>query len=133
MIALKLPRKANLFYIFQTGYGLASYPIGIFTTFTTIYYLAVNNIPFLKEIFPRFEYFLIVGLLLGLPTFLALGQFYLHSDLNKASTRTHPYSSLLVPTQLPMYQAVADLARLHGLVSQADEIDALVQKSRKKW
>lgn len=128
---MKMPRKANLLYLFQVGYGLVQLPLGLFSFATTIYYLLVNNIPFLKEIFPEFWIFLVLGGSVGIPTCLIIGQLYLSSELNKASTRVHPYSQLLIPTQLPMYRAQAKLCREHGLVAEAEEIEALVRKSEK--
>lgn len=133
MDAVKLPRKANLYYVFHTGYGLVNLPLSLLSFATTIYYLLVNNVGFLKEIFPQFWMFLVVGGLVGVPTCIAVGQWYILSPLNKASTRTHPFSNYLIPTQFPMYVAQARLCRLHGLDAEAEEIEALVALSREKW
>lgn len=130
---MRLPRKANLLYTFQVGYGFVQLPLGLFSFATTIYYLLVNNVPFLKEIFPQFWMFLVVGGLVGGPTCLLIGQWYIGSPLNKASTRTHPFSNYLIPTQFPMYVALAKLCRAQGFVAEADEIEALVALSREKW
>jgi hypothetical protein len=130
---MKIPRKANWLFIFQTGYGFIQLPLGLFSFATTIYYLLINNVPQLKVLFPEFWIFLVIGGAIGLPTCLAIGQWYIGSPLNKASTRTHPFSKYLIPTQFPEYQATADLCRIHGLTTQADELDALVAESREKW
>lgn len=125
--------KANLLYIFQTGYGLVSLPLGLFSFATTIYYLLVNNVAFLKDLFPQFWMFLIIGGLTGFPMIMLLGWVFIKSELNKASTRTHPFSTLLVPTQIPMYQGVSLLCRDRGYTEVADSIDRLVEESVKKW
>ncbi len=128
---MKIPRKANLLFIFQTGYGFVQLPLGLFSFATTIYYLLVNNVPFLKVWFPEFWIFLVIGGSVGIPACLMVGQLYLGSELNKASTRVHPYSQLLIPTQFPMYRAQAKLCRLHGLEAEAVELEDLVRRSEK--
>lgn len=128
---MKLPRKANLLYVFQTGYGLVQLPLGLFSFATTIYYLLVNNIPFLKTIFPDFWLFLLTGGVFGIPFCLLLGQWFIHSELQKASTRVHPYSNLLIPTQMPMYRAMARLVRAEGYVLEAEALEELVRRSEK--
>jgi hypothetical protein len=130
---MRLPRRANLLYTFQVGYGFVQLPLGLFSFATTIYYLLVNNVGFLKTLFPEFWMFLVVGGLMGGPTCLLIGQWYILSPLNKASTRTHPFSQFLIPTQFPMYVAVAKLCRAQGLVVEADEIEELVRRSREVW
>lgn len=130
---MKSTKKGDLLHIFQMGYSLANYPLGIFTTLTTIYYLAVNNLPFLKAIFPQFWIFLVVGMVVGIPACLFIGQLYIGSPLNKASTRKNPFSQRLVPTQFSMYQAVSKMARKEGFIAEADELDALIEASRSEW
>lgn len=130
---MKLPRRANLLFVFQTGYGFIQLPLGLFSFATTIYYLLVNNVPWLKVIFPEFWIFLIVGGCIGLPTCLLIGQWYIQSPLNKASTRTHPFSTYLIPTQFPSYMAQAAVCRKMGLVDAAVELEKLVEESKKKW
>jgi len=126
-------KKSNILFIFQTGYGLLSLPLSLFSFATTIYYLLINNVPFLKEIFPRFEGFLVLGFIIGVPFTLLVGRIYIKSELNKASTRVHPYSTRLIPAQIPMYRGMANLCRLHGLKAEAAELDALIEKSMEDW
>ena len=130
---MKLPRKANLLFIFQTGYGFIQLPLGLFSFATTIYYLLINNVPFLKTIFPEFWVFLIVGSCIGLPSCLLIGQWYIGSPLNKASTRTNPFSTHLVPTQFIIYQAQANMCRTLGLEADAQALDDLIAESRRRW
>lgn len=125
--------RNNLLYIFQTGYGLVSLPLSLFSFATTIYYLLVNNVAFLKDLFPQFWMFLVVGGLTGFPVIMLLGWIFIKSELNKASTRTHPFSNLLIPTQIPMYRAVSLLSRERGFTDVADSLDALIKESVEKW
>jgi uncharacterized membrane-anchored protein YitT (DUF2179 family) len=126
-------RKANLLYIFQTGYGLISLPLNLFSFATTIYYLLINNVPFLKDIFPRYELFILIGFGFGIPFTLFLGWLYIKSELYKASTRTSPFSILLIPTQIPMYQAIAKLCHKEGLEAEATKLEELIKKSKEQW
>ena len=52
-----------------------SKPVGIFTSDVTIYYLLINNIAFLKDIFPSFTHFLITSLL-AYPIGTLLGRWF---------------------------------------------------------
>lgn len=130
---MKLPRKANLLYTFQTGYSFVSLPLSLLSFATTIYYLLVNNVKFLKTIFPEFWMFLVVGGLVGFPTVIIIGQLFIKSELNKASTRTHPFSRILVPTQVTEFRFLAKLARREGFIEDADALDRLIEESVKNW
>jgi len=108
-------------------------PLGLFSFATTIYYLLVNNVPWLKALFPRFELFLLVGVVFGVPATLIIGQLYIRSELNKASTRTHPYASILMPAQFDLYEGMARLMRANGEAELAGRLEELVRVSREKW
>lgn len=133
MINLLKIRRANLLYTFQVGYNFVQLPLGLFSFATTIYYLLVNNIPALKGVFPEFWMFLLTGAIVGGPTCLAIGQWYIQSPLNKASTRTHPYSQKLIPTQFALYESIALILRAEGYTEKAEEIERLVEDSRRQW
>ena len=126
-------RKSNLLWYFQTGYGIVNLPLSLLSFATTTYYLMVNNIPALKAIFPRFELFLLLGVIGGVPLTIFVGWLYIRSEFNKASTRTHPFSTLLIPTQIPQYVILAKWARKEGFTAEADELEGLIQRSREKW
>jgi len=59
--------------------GYATYLVfilGIVSTLITVYYLAINNIPSLKHIFPSFTLFSVISVMIGVPTAVAIG--YVH-------------------------------------------------------
>ncbi len=129
---MNLPPKSHLLFIFQTGYGLIMYPVGMLTTSTTLYYLLINNVPLLKQFFPGgFSDFIIYGAALGVPAILFTGQWFIKSALNKAPTQNNPYSELLMRQQIPFNDALAKLCRVHGLDSEAQAIEELIKRSEK--
>jgi hypothetical protein len=100
-------RKHNWYFVFQQGYQLVGLPLNLFVFATTIYYLMVNSIPWLKNIFPEFWIFLVVGGIIGVPTMWVIGAFYIRSELFKGSTKVNPYSYILLKNQIPLYEAIA--------------------------
>ena len=129
---MKLPPKEHLLFIFQTGYVLVMYPMGMLTTSTTLYYLLINNVPALKQLFPGgFSDFIIYGATLGIPAILCIGQWFIGSALNKAPTQNNPYSKLLMEQQIPFNDALAKLCRVHGLDAEANTLEELIERSRR--
>lgn len=70
-------------FYFRTGW--ASYFAFIMAAANTLvvtYYLAIENLPFLKDIFPTFTHYIIIGLLVGVPILIITG--YIHFKRSKA-------------------------------------------------
>lgn len=64
-------------YYFRIGYGTyLTFLLGFATTVVTVYYLAINNISFLKVIFPSFWIFSIIALVVGVPVAIFMGLFH---------------------------------------------------------
>ena len=90
-------------YYFRTGYGTyLTFLLGYFSTFVTVYYLAIKNMPALLDIFPHFLTFMIVGTVIGLPSGVIIG--WLHLKRTSAWTaevdigaEANPYNYKLTP------------------------------------
>jgi len=90
-------------YYFRLGYGTyITFVIGFISTVTTVYYLAIKNIPPLLDLFPSFSTFTILGAVLLLPTGVLFG--WLHMKKTPAwtaeqdiSTEANPYYYKLPP------------------------------------
>jgi hypothetical protein len=90
-------------YYFRIGYGTyLTFLLGYVSTFVTLYYLAVKNMPALLDIFPHFLTFVIVGTVIGLPLGVIVG--WLHLKRTSAWTaevdigaEANPYNYKLTP------------------------------------
>jgi hypothetical protein len=73
-------------YYFRMGYSTyLTFLLGFVTTIVTVYYLAINNISFLKVIFPSFWLFGIIFVVVGVPLSIFMGLFHLKRSIAYAS------------------------------------------------
>ena len=83
-----MPRKIGFrfWYYFRTGWQTYfAFIFAAINTLTVTYFLAVENYPILKEIFPTFIHYIVILLLVLVPTLICIG--YAHFK------RTSAYSS----------------------------------------
>ena len=79
----KQRKGLRVFYYFRLGYAVyLALAIGVINVLTSTYFLAIEQIPIIKSIFPTFEIYIITAILLGLPIIAFSG--YLH--FKKAGT-----------------------------------------------
>ena len=74
---IKKSKSFTGWFYFRTGWSV--YFAFIFSAINTLvvtYYLAIENIPFLQEIFPTFAHYVITAILVGIPVLIAAG--YIH-------------------------------------------------------
>lgn len=118
------------FYYFRTGYSIyLSLPLTMISLCTTVYYLAIQNMPTLKNIFPsllEFGLALIVvvypgGALAGWLHFKKMPFYRIEQSINVDS---NPYSQTkLAPVMIPMWKTLMGLAVKEGLdVSEMQKI-----------
>jgi hypothetical protein len=83
VVALNMRRLLfRAWYYFRIGYGTyLTFLLGFATTIVTVYYLAINNISFLKVIFPSFWLFSIIFLVVGVPLSIFMGLFHLKRSI----------------------------------------------------
>jgi len=127
-------------YYFRIGYGTyLSFLLGFVSTIVTVYYLAINNIPFLKLIFPTFWLFSILALAFGVP--LAIFSGYFHFKRSQAyssevdiGVEANPYyfkitpgkeKELTVPLTVANIDLTVAMARKLGVLTPELESDFL--------
>ena len=70
-------------YYFRTGYATYfAFILAAINTLTVTYFLAIENYPGLKSIFPSFEQYVIIIVFVGVPLLITIG--YLHFKRTKA-------------------------------------------------
>ena len=82
--------KANLgfrsWYYFRTGWSTYfAFILAAINTLTVTYFLAIENYPSLKTVFPSFEQYIIIIVSIGIPLLVTVG--YIHFK------RTHAFKS----------------------------------------
>jgi hypothetical protein len=93
----------RMWYYFRVGYSTyLSFLLGFATTLVTVYYLAITNIPPLQALFPHFGLFVIIGLVVGVPTSCLIGWFHMKgSSLWKSevdiTVEANPYLYKMYP------------------------------------
>lgn len=134
----KKTKGFRLFYYFRIGYGtyLAMF-IGVANVLTTTYFLAGKRIPWVQQIFPNFESYVIFCVAVGVPTVVIVG--WLH--FKKMGTYTQevaisqqysPYNYKFAPGYnrevfAPSYLAILDLniKRMRGEKLTEEELDKI--------
>lgn len=110
------------FYYFRTGYGIyLSMPIGMISLCTTVYYLAIQNVPALKSVFPGVLEFGAALVLVVYPSGVVTG--WLHLKImpfyrveQQIQVEANPYSNrVLTPVMVPMWKILIELGRKEGL------------------
>ena len=132
-------------FYFRSGWG--TYFAFIFAAINTLvvtYYLAIENAPFLKEIFPTFVIYVIVLVFIGIPTLIFIG--YIHFkrspafkteseiafETNPPLLRTLLNTEIILPMYLQMSNYLIKLSKNEKL-SEADikELEELQQQIKK--
>lgn len=125
--------RHNALFLFQQGYGLIGIPLNLFNFASITYYLVVTNIPLFLSIFPNFSIFLGVGVVVGPLACIILGLIYVKSSQFRANWKiiasANPYTFKLMPSQIPLYTAVAKLCEKEGLKDEAFELKRLIEDS----
>jgi len=83
---MEMPKTFRLWFYLRTGYS--TYFTFIFASvnvLTVTYYLAIENLPILKELFPNFSDYVLTILIIGIPVLVLTG--WLHFR------RSHAYKS----------------------------------------
>ena len=74
---IKTSRSFRSWFYFRTGWSVYfAFIFAAINTLVVTYYLAVENIPFLGEIFPTFTHYVVTAILVGIPILVAAG--YIH-------------------------------------------------------
>ena len=121
-------------YYFRNGYGIyLSLPLTLVSFTTTVYYLAIQNVPFLKGIFPSFVLFGVVltlfiypaGVLIGWIHFKKMRFYRIEQEIQVES---NPYSQdRLAPVMIPMWKMMVELGKREGI--DVSEMEKILRKS----
>ena len=76
-IQIKKSRGFRSWFYFRTGWSVYfAFIFAAINTLVVTYYLAIENIPFLGEIFPTFTHYVVTAISVGIPILVAAG--YIH-------------------------------------------------------
>ena len=127
-------------FYFRQGYSLyLSYPVSFAAYATSVYYLAVKNIPFLEMLFPHFHTFIIValfalpivGIALGWAHFKRLLSPFFRAEVD-IGVEANPYAmEIMTPVNLPWMHVLSELAKQHGI--DTEELDKIISRTEKKF
>ena len=74
---IKTSRSFRSWFYFRTGWSVYfAFIFAAIDTLVVTYYLAIENIPFLGEIFPTFTHYVVATISVGIPILVAAG--YIH-------------------------------------------------------
>lgn len=101
-------------YYFEKGYSFTATPFAFLGYASSIYYLAIQNIPVLKDLFPRFSDFLFLAvltlpLLCGLVGYFYMKRSWLFKAEQEINMESNPYAYRLtvgINTVLNKYQVI---------------------------
>jgi len=128
----------SLFY-YRIGYGVyLALPVSLFGYASSIYYLAINNIPVLKGLFPQFHKFLLMAFIIIYPLASLIGWYHFKkSPFFKAEqdilAATNPYTVYKLPElNRPIWKLFRSLAENEGLVDVVAHIDRVIAESEER-
>ena len=127
---------SRLWYYFRIGYSTyLTFLIGALNTLIVVYYLLIRNVPALQTVFPRFVFFAVIAVGLGVPLGVFTG--WLHIKATPAwmsevdiGVEANPYYYKLTPgvqreayapLYLEMLRLVKRLAEREGLLKPEEE------------
>ena len=80
---MKTPFYFRSWYYFRTGWSTYfAFILAAINTLTVTYFLAIDNYPALKSIFPSFEQYVVIIVAIGIPLLISVG--YVHFKRTKA-------------------------------------------------
>lgn len=114
-------------YYFRTGWATYfAFILAAINTLTVTYYLAIDNLPALKEIFPSFLSYLLTAVIIGVPVLTMLGYYHFKKGTFKAEadivTEQNPHFNRLlrnteafIPVYLEMLELLVKLSKSEKL------------------
>ena len=125
-------------YYFRIGYGTyLTFVLGIVTTLVTVYYLAINNIPFLQSVFPAFWIFSVISLIVGIPSAVILGWFHVKGSAifkseQDITMEANPYNYKIPPGFWQEAFAPLYLELLKGMAKMLDKQNLLTNEEQEQ-
>ena len=97
------PKPFRLWYYLRTGYTVYfTFIFASVNVMTVTYYLAIENLPFLKELFPTFTEYVILLVIVGIPILVLTGWIHFRRSSafkseSEIATTSNPYFYKLPP------------------------------------
>ena len=132
-------------YYFRLGYATyLTFLLGYVSTLVTVYYLAIQNMPELSNVFPHFATFGVVATVVGGPLAVVIGWAHLKrsglfSTEQDITVEANPYlyklppgytKELSIPATLVQLRLVRKLAETSGILTDTErtELDEIERK-----
>lgn len=134
MKRLKRILKRALYYVMH-GYAIGSLPLVFLGAVSSIYYLLISNIPFLKQTFPHLTTFLvpciiILPILSGIVGFLFIKKLWFFRVARRIEVEANPYTTKIIPPiSIAMWEMWVKLAKLHNI--DTTEIEEIIANSKR--
>jgi len=133
----KNPGFRAWFYFRQGWSTYFAFIFAAINTLTVTYYLAIDNYPFLKSVFPSFEQYILIVVIIGIPLLVGVG--YAHYKKTPSFraeadvfVESNPYQArLLVNTQLSLELNMKLTDMLLRLSSKKEISEAEIEEIRK--
>jgi len=125
----------RMWYYFRVGYSTyLTFLLGLATTLVTVYYLAISNIPQLQAVFPHFELFVAIALIIGIPVACGIGWFHIKgsalwksemditSEANPYLYKMYPgyWQEAFTPLYLELLRGLKKILEKEGMLSEEE-------------
>ena len=123
-------------YYFRTGWSVYfAFIFAAINTLTVTYFLAIDNYPILKEIFPSFLHYIAIVIVMGIPFLILIGyahfkrtaSFKAEADINMEANphwkRILQNTEVLLPSYVALLELVLKLSKNEKL--SADEVSQI--------
>ena len=93
----------RLWFYFRNGWGTYfAFIFAAINTLTVTYFLAIENYPFLNQLFPTFIHYVLIISAIGVPILVAVGYIHFKRSLAYSAeadivTEAHPYNFRILP------------------------------------
>jgi len=115
---MKIRLVFRSWFYFRTGWSTYfAFILGAVNTLTITYYLAIENIPILKQVFPNFLDYIVIAIIIIIPTLTLVG--YIHFKKSQSfkaeadiAIESNPHFNRLIRTSemtLPLYIEILDI------------------------
>jgi len=133
-------------YYFRQGYSTyLTFLLGYVSTLVTVYYLAVQNMPPLLDLFPRFGEFAVLATVIGGPLAVVIGWVHmkrsrLYTSEQDIAVESNPYQYKLPPgyvkeawgpLMMMQLRLVRKISESRGFVTDSERIE--MEELEKKW
>ena len=110
----------RLWFYFRNGWGTYfAFIFAAINTLTVTYFLAIDEYPFLHDLFPTFAYYVIIISSIGIPILIGVGYVHFKRSLAYSAeadivTEAHPYNFRILPgwnteVVFPLYLTLSEM------------------------